>query len=55
MVGIVQRDAGKIMIDGEDISLYRCMNVRAGIIFLKKASIFRRLSVYDNLMAVLNS
>ena len=55
VVGIVQRDAGKITIDGEDISLLP-LHERAGrgIGYLpQEASIFRRLSVYDNLMAVL--
>ncbi|MBN6360866.1 LPS export ABC transporter ATP-binding protein [Providencia huaxiensis] len=55
VVGIVQRDAGKIMIDGEDISLLPLHErARRGIGYLpQEASIFRRLSVYDNLMAVL--
>ncbi|APC13400.1 MULTISPECIES: LPS export ABC transporter ATP-binding protein [Providencia] len=55
VVGIVQRDAGKILIDGEDISLLPLHErARRGIGYLpQEASIFRRLSVYDNLMAVL--
>ncbi|NHX33932.1 ATP-binding cassette domain-containing protein, partial [Escherichia coli] len=55
VVGIVQRDAGKIMIDGVDISLLPLHErARRGIGYLpQEASIFRRLSVYDNLMAVL--
>ncbi|BBV05786.1 LPS export ABC transporter ATP-binding protein [Providencia rettgeri] len=55
VVGIVQRDAGKIMIDGEDISLLPLHErARRGIGYLpQEASIFRRLSVHDNLMAVL--
>ncbi|MEQ4691170.1 LPS export ABC transporter ATP-binding protein [Providencia manganoxydans] len=55
VVGIVQRDAGKITIDGEDISLLPLHErARRGIGYLpQEASIFRRLSVYDNLMAVL--
>lgn len=55
VVGIVQRDAGKITIDGEDISLLPLHErARRGIGYLpQEASIFRGLSVYDNLMAVL--
>ena len=44
-----------IIIDDDDISLLpACMRARRGIGYLpQEASIFRRLSVYDNLMAVL--
>lgn len=55
VVGLVRQDEGKIVIDGEDIS-FLPMHSRAqrGIGYLpQEASIFRRLSVYDNLMAVL--
>ncbi|EKN3468804.1 LPS export ABC transporter ATP-binding protein [Yersinia enterocolitica] len=55
VVGIVQRDAGHIVIDDEDISLLP-LHERAlrGIGYLpQEASIFRRLSVFNNLMAVL--
>ncbi len=55
VVGLVRHDEGKICIDDEDISLLP-MHDRAkkGIGYLpQEASIFRRLSVYDNLMAVL--
>ena len=45
VVGIVPRDAGNIIIDDDDISLLP--------LHAQEASIFRRLSVYDNLMAVL--
>lgn len=55
VVGIVPRDAGRIVIDEEDISLLPLhARARRGIGYLpQEASIFRRLSVYDNLMAVL--
>ena len=52
IVGLVQRDAGLITIDEQDISL-QPMHIRArnGIGYLpQEASIFRRLSVFDNLM-----
>lgn len=55
IVGLVRHDNGVIRIDNEDISMLP-MHDRAkqGIGYLpQEASIFRRLSVYDNLMAVL--
>lgn len=55
VVGLVRHDQGKIRIDDRDISTLP-MHDRAkqGIGYLpQEASIFRRLSVYDNLMAVL--
>ncbi len=55
IVGLVRHDKGKIQIDDKDISLFP-MHERAmeGIGYLpQEASIFRRLSVYENLMAVL--
>ncbi|XPP88985.1 LPS export ABC transporter ATP-binding protein [Photobacterium leiognathi subsp. mandapamensis] len=57
IVGLVARDEGTITIDGEDISLQPMHNrSRMGIGYLpQEASIFRRLSVYDNLMAVLQT
>ncbi|MGX8941042.1 LPS export ABC transporter ATP-binding protein [Symbiopectobacterium sp. Eva_TO] len=55
VVGIVQRDSGRIVIDDEEISLLPLHErARRGIGYLpQETSIFRRLSVYDNLMAVL--
>ncbi len=55
VVGIVPRDSGTILIDETDISLLPMHErARKGIGYLpQEASIFRRLSVYDNLMAVL--
>ncbi|EAS63677.1 MULTISPECIES: LPS export ABC transporter ATP-binding protein [Photobacterium] len=57
IVGLVARDEGVITIDGDDISLQPMHNrSRMGIGYLpQEASIFRRLSVYDNLMAVLQT
>ena len=57
IVGLVQRDAGLITIDDQDISL-QPLHVRArnGIGYLpQEASIFRRLSVFDNLMGVMQT
>ncbi|HBN5712390.1 LPS export ABC transporter ATP-binding protein [Morganella morganii] len=55
VVGIVPRDAGAISIDDEDISLLPLHErARKGIGYLpQEASIFRRLTVWQNLMAVL--
>lgn len=55
VVGLVRHDQGQIHIDEQDISLLP-MHDRAkqGIGYLpQEASIFRRLTVYDNLMSVL--
>lgn len=55
VVGLVRHDNGTIRIDNEDISVLP-MHDRAkqGIGYLpQEASIFRRLTVYENLMAVL--
>ncbi|WP_314282276.1 LPS export ABC transporter ATP-binding protein [Haemophilus sputorum] len=55
VVGLVRHDNGVVRIDDEDISLLP-MHDRAkqGIGYLpQEASIFRRLTVYENLMAVL--
>lgn len=55
MTGLVRSDAGKIMLDDHDITLMP-MHQRAqlGIGYLpQEASVFRRLSVSDNIMAIL--
>ncbi|KGQ69927.1 ABC transporter ATP-binding protein [Chelonobacter oris] len=55
VVGLVKNDHGTIKIDEQDITLLPMHNrAQQGIGYLpQEASIFRRLSVYDNLMAVL--
>ncbi|KXF80046.1 LPS export ABC transporter ATP-binding protein [Enterovibrio coralii] len=57
IVGLVARDEGTIHIDETDISIQPMHNrSRMGIGYLpQEASIFRKLSVYDNLMAVLQT
>ena len=55
IVGLVPTDAGRIELDGQDISgLPMHERARRGIGYLpQEASVFRSLSVSDNLMAVL--
>jgi lipopolysaccharide export system ATP-binding protein len=55
IVGLVPTDAGQIALDGEDITaLPMHERARRGIGYLpQEASVFRRLSVSDNLAAVL--
>jgi len=55
IVGLVPADAGEILLDGEDITA-RPMHERArrGVGYLpQEASVFRRLSVADNILAIL--
>lgn len=57
VVGLVKSDKGQIFIDGEDLTLDPMhMRARKGIGYLpQEASIFRKLSVRDNIMAVLQT
>jgi lipopolysaccharide export system ATP-binding protein len=57
IVGIVQADRGSITIDSEDItSLAMHERARRGIGYLpQEASIFRKLSVADNILAILET
>ncbi len=57
IVGIVAADSGRIAIDGQDLTrLPMHGRARRGIGYLpQEASIFRRLSVADNLMAILQN
>jgi lipopolysaccharide export system ATP-binding protein len=55
MVGLVPLDAGRIILDGDDLS-HRPIHLRAnkGLAYLpQEPSIFRKLSVSENIMAVL--
>jgi lipopolysaccharide export system ATP-binding protein len=57
MVGLVRADEGKITLDNKDITRFP-LHVRAqlGIGYLpQEASVFRKLSVEDNIMAVLEA
>ncbi len=55
VVGLVQSDKGKIFINQDDLTLDPMhLRARKGIGYLpQEASIFRKLSVHDNIMAVL--
>ena len=55
IVGLVNNDAGTIILNDEDITLLPMHErARRGIGYLpQEASIFRKLSVYDNIMAIL--
>lgn len=57
VVGIVPLDAGKIYLDDKDISLLPLHErSQIGIGYLpQEASIFRRLSVFDNIMSILET
>ncbi|WP_044105090.1 LPS export ABC transporter ATP-binding protein [secondary endosymbiont of Heteropsylla cubana] len=55
VLGIIPSDNGRVLIDRDDISLFPLhMRAQRGIGYLpQEASIFRRLNVFENLMAVL--
>ena len=57
IVGLTRPDSGRILLAGEDITplpMYR--RARAGIGYLpQEASVFRKLSVEDNVMAILET
>lgn len=57
MVGLVRPDRGSVFLNGEDLTIapvYR--RARAGISYLpQESSVFRRLTVKENLMAILET
>jgi lipopolysaccharide export system ATP-binding protein len=57
IIGLVKADAGQVLLDGEDISRAPMdERARKGIGYLpQEASIFRKLSVADNIMAILET
>ncbi|MDO9515908.1 MAG: LPS export ABC transporter ATP-binding protein [Syntrophales bacterium] len=57
IVGLIQPDGGSVLLNGEDISRYPMyMRARRGINYLpQEPSVFRKLSVEDNIMAVLET
>jgi len=57
IVGLITPDSGRVMLDDEDITpLAMYQRARRGISYLpQEASVFRKLSVEDNLMAILQT
>ncbi|ABI73212.1 MULTISPECIES: LPS export ABC transporter ATP-binding protein [Shewanella] len=57
VVGLVKSDKGRILIDDDDLTADPMhLRARKGIGYLpQEASIFRKLTVYDNIMAVLQT
>ena len=57
MIGLVEPDAGRVMINGDDVSrLYMHERVARGIGYLpQEASVFRKLSVEDNIKVALEA
>lgn len=57
VVGLVKPEAGKVMFRGEDITkLPVYVRARKGLGYLaQEASVFRKLSVWDNVMAILET
>jgi len=57
IIGLIPADQGKIMVDGQDItSLPMHGRARKGIGYLpQESSIFRKLSVSDNILAILET
>lgn len=54
-VGVIATDGGKVLLDGTDVTKYPMYKrARLGIGYLPQdSSVFRGLTVYDNLMAIL--
>jgi lipopolysaccharide export system ATP-binding protein len=57
IVGLVTPDSGRVLLDGEDLTAMPMFRrARKGISYLpQEASIFRKLSVEENLMAILET
>src|SRR5215475_12550163 len=57
IVGLISPDSGKVKLDGKDITaLAMYQRARLGVSYLpQEASVFRKLTVEDNLMAVLQT
>jgi lipopolysaccharide export system ATP-binding protein len=57
IVGLITPDSGRVLLDEDDItSLAMYQRARKGISYLpQEASVFRKLSVEDNLMAILQT
>ncbi|MBW2559889.1 MAG: LPS export ABC transporter ATP-binding protein [Deltaproteobacteria bacterium] len=57
IVGLIRPDSGDVLLNGEDVSQYPMyMRARRGINYLpQEASVFRKLTVEENIMAILET
>jgi lipopolysaccharide export system ATP-binding protein len=57
VVGLISPDSGKVLLDGKDLTnMPMFLRAQQGISYLpQEASVFRKLSVEDNLMAILQT
>jgi lipopolysaccharide export system ATP-binding protein len=57
VVGLISPDSGKVLLDGKDLtSMPMFLRAQQGISYLpQEASVFRKLNVEDNLMAILQT
>jgi lipopolysaccharide export system ATP-binding protein len=57
IVGLIAPDSGRVLVDGEDITMLPMyQRARRGISYLpQEASVFRKLTVEENLMAILET
>ena len=56
IVGLILPDSGKVLLGDQDITSLMYQRARRGISYLpQEASVFRKLSVEDNLMAILET
>jgi lipopolysaccharide export system ATP-binding protein len=57
VVGLISPDSGKVLLDGKDLTgMAMFQRAQQGISYLpQEASVFRKLSVEDNLMAILQT
>jgi lipopolysaccharide export system ATP-binding protein len=57
IVGLITPDSGKVLLDGQDVTpLAMYQRARHGVSYLpQEASVFRKLTVEDNLMAILET
>src|SRR3977135_4146128 len=57
IVGLISPDSGKVLLDGSDVTpLAMYQRARRGISYLpQEASVFRKLTVEDNLLAILET
>ena len=53
-VGLIKPNGGNIYLDNKEITITQCINGQSGIGYLaQEASVFRKLSIEDNILSVL--